>query len=66
MIKLPDANENFYGLYEILIAPISSKFLLTGIEFGILQSVVLTQINRRGEIRMEMVKILIRSSQKVQ
>ncbi len=66
MIKLPDVNENFYGLYEILIAPISSKLLLTGIEFGVLQSVVLTPISRRGEIRMEMVKIPIRSSQKVQ
>ena len=35
MKKLPEVNESFKELYEILIAPIRSKLLLTGIEFKV-------------------------------
>ena len=35
MKKLPEINESFEELYRMLIAPIRSKLLLTGIEFGV-------------------------------
>ena len=35
MKKLPEVNESFEDLYKMLIAPIKSKLLLTGIELGV-------------------------------
>lgn len=35
MKKLPEVNESFEGLYRMLIAPIKSKLLLTGIELKV-------------------------------
>ena len=35
MKKLPEVNESFEELYGMLIAPIKSKLLLTGIELGV-------------------------------
>ena len=35
MKKLPEVNESFEELYRMLIAPIKSKLLLTGIELGV-------------------------------
>ena len=35
MKKLPEVNESFEDLYRMLIAPIRSKLLLTGIELGV-------------------------------
>ena len=35
MKKLPEVNESFEDLYRMLVAPIRSKLLLTGIELGV-------------------------------
>jgi len=35
MKKLPEVNESFAELYRMLLGPIRSKLLLTGIELGV-------------------------------